>query len=306
MRYAAVLIPFMLIAAAAWYFSNESQQIDLVSIDEAVKPGSQKATLILSDGDEIELDGKHVFTELKQGDIKVTKKQNSLLYTPLKKIQKRAIQLYNELITPRGGSYSITLADQTEVILNAGSTLRFPVEFSDSIRQVFLEGEAYFKVTHDGKPFIVTSDEMDVRVLGTTFNISSYDDEPDVKATLVEGKIKVDWNSEHLAENRILKPNDQAVLRKENLSIEVNEVNTSLYTSWIQGKFEFNKDNLELVMKRLARWYDFEYEFKNNAARNFHFTARIDKYQSISSILEMLQMTTEVKFEIKDQTIIVL
>jgi transmembrane sensor len=306
MRYAAVLIPFMLIAAAAWYFLKEPQQMDLVSIDEAVKPGSQKATLILADGGEIELDGKHEFPELKQGDIKVTKKQNSLLYTPLKKIQKRATQLYNELITPRGGSYSITLADQTEVILNAGSTLRFPVEFLDSVRQVFLEGEAYFKVAHDGKPFIVTSDEMDVRVLGTTFNISSYDDEPDVKATLVEGKVKVDWNSANPEESRILKPNDQAVLSKGDLSIKVNEVNTSLYTSWIQGKFEFNKDNLELVMKRLARWYDFEYEFKNNAARNFHFTARIDNNQSISSILEMLQMTTDVKFEIKDNTIIVL
>ena len=147
---------------------------------------------------------------------------------------------------------------------------------------------------------------MDVSVLGTVFNISSYSDEPEIKATLVEGKIKVDWNNSNVSDSRILDPSDQAVLNKREQSIEINEVNTSLYTSWIQGKFEFKKDNLEAVMKRLARWYDFEYEFQNAAARDYHFTARINNDQSISSILEMLEMTTDVKFEINGQTIVVL
>lgn len=306
MRYAAVLIPFLIIAAVSWYFSNQSETLELVSIDSTIKPGTQRATLILADGGKVELDGDHALTELEQGDIKVTNKQNSLLYTPLAKIKGQKTQIFNELITPRGGSYSLTLSDDTKVILNAGSTLRFPVDFSDSVRKVYLDGEAHFDVSHNGSPFIVSCNDMDVSVLGTVFNISSYSDEPEIKATLVEGKIKVDWNNSNGYESKILDPNDQAVLNKREQSIEINEVNTSLYTSWIQGKFEFKKDNLEAVMKRLARWYDFEYEFQNAAAKDYHFTARINNDQSISSILEMLEMTTDVKFEINGQTIVVL
>jgi len=260
----------------------------------------------LADGARIDLEDKNVFSELEQGDIKVTNKQNSLLYKSLEKVKPKVAQIFNELITPLGGTYSITLSDATEVILNAGSTLRFPVDFTDSVRRVYLDGEAHFKVSHNGKPFIVACNDMDVGVLGTTFNVSAYNDEPEIKATLVEGKIMVGWNDGDTAESKILKPNDQAILSKDDLSIEINEVNTSLYTSWIQGKFEFNKDNLEVVMKRLARWYDFEYEFKNNDAKNHHFTARINNDESISAILDMLEMTTDVKFEFRDDTLIVL
>ena len=305
MRYAAVLLPFLIIAGVSWYYSNQSETLDLVNIDNTIKPGTQRATLVLSDGGKVELDGEHALTELEQGDIKVTNKQNSLLYTPLAKVKGQKAQIFNELITPRGGSYSITLSDDTKVILNAGSTLRFPVEFSDSVRRVYLEGEAHFDVSHNGAPFIVSSNDMDVSVLGTVFNISSYSDEPEIKATLVEGKIKVDWNNSNGSDSRILDPSYQAVLNKREQSIKINEVNTSLYTSWIQGKFEFNKDNLDAVMKRLARWYDFEYEFQNDAARDFHFTARINNDQTISSILEMLEMTTDVKFELSGQTIVI-
>ena len=306
LRYAAILIPLMIAVGISWYYTNQSEGPVLVNIDESVKPGTQKATLVLADGARIDLEDKNVFSELEQGDIKVTNKQNSLLYKSLEKVKPKVAQIFNELITPLGGTYSITLSDATEVILNAGSTLRFPVDFTDSVRRVYLDGEAHFKVSHNGKPFIVACNDMDVGVLGTTFNVSAYNDEPEIKATLVEGKIMVGWNDGDTAESKILKPNDQAILSKDDLSIEINEVNTSLYTSWIQGKFEFNKDNLEVVMKRLARWYDFEYEFKNNDAKNHHFTARINNDESISAILDMLEMTTDVKFEFKDDILIVL
>lgn len=305
MRYAAILIPLLMAVGISWYYINQSSTQELVSIDESVQPGTQKATLVLSDGARIDLEDKNVFSELEQGDIRVTNKQNSLLYKSLEKVKPKMAQIYNELITPRGGTYSITLSDETEVVLNAGSVLRFPVSFTDSIRQVYLDGEAYFKVSHNGKPFIVSSSNIDVQVLGTTFNVSDYHDDANIKATLVEGKIKVGWSNGDPAENSILNPDDQATLSKNDLSIKIDEVNTSLYTSWIQGKFEFNKDNLEVVMKRLARWYDFEYEFKNNNAKNYHFTARINNDESISSILDMLEMTTDVKFEFKDNTLIV-
>jgi ferric-dicitrate binding protein FerR (iron transport regulator) len=192
--------------------------------------------------------------------------------------------------------------------LNAGSSLKFPVSFTDSTRHVFLEGEAYFQVTHNGKPFIVTSGAMDVRVLGTSFNVLAYPDEQQLVTTLVEGSVRIDLvgKERETSSSRILSPDDQAVVSIEDAAIEVSKVNTSQYTSWIDGKLEFYNENLDKVMKRLARWYDFEYEFENSGAKNYHFSARFDNTENISTILEMLELTTDVKFELKENTIVVI
>ena len=308
LRYAAVLIPFVILVGVSWYFLNESKSPPLSGLDEVVKPGSQKALLKLSDGKIMELDDSNLLAELQEGDARVINEQNSLIYSSKEESSVTKAVVYNELITPRGGGYKLQLADGTEVTMNAGSSLRYPVAFSDSTRQVFLEGEAYFDVSHNGKPFIVSCDKMDVRVLGTSFNISSYSDDSEIRTTLVEGKVKVSkaGNQGLSSEGIILAPDDQAILNREYALLEVIKVNTTQYTSWVNGKFEFNNANLNEVMKRLARWYDFEYEFKSDSAKDYHFTARINNDQSISSILEMLEMTTDVKFEIKDQTIVIL
>jgi len=307
-RYAAILIPFIMLAGVSWYFLADSQSPQLSSLDNVVKPGSQKAILKLSDGNTMELDDAKLLTEMKEGDAKLVKKDNSLIYSTEVEsgIQQPVVQ--NELITPRGGGYKLQLADGTVVTLNAGSSLKYPVSFTDTVRQVFLEGEAYFDVSHNGKPFIVSCGNMDVRVLGTRFNVSSYSDDPEIRATLVEGKVKVITakNPGLATEGTILVPDDQAIFSRGDASVKVIKVNTSQYTSWVMGKFEFNNANLDEVMKRLARWYDFDYEFDSDSAKDYHFTARLNNDQSISSILEMLEMTTDVKFEIRDHTIIIL
>jgi len=308
LRYAAVLIPFIIMVGVSWYFLNESKSPPLSSLDTVVKPGSQKAILKLSDGKTLELDDSSLLAELQEGDAKVINERNSLIYSSEEESVVSKAVIYNELITPRGGGYKLQLADGTVVTMNAGSSLRYPVAFSDSIRQVFLEGEAYFDVSHNGKPFIVSCESMDVRVLGTSFNVSSYADDAEIKTTLVEGKVKVTTagNPDLASEGIILAPDDQAIFSRADATVEVVKVNTSQYTSWVMGKFEFSNANLNEVMKRLARWYDFEYEFESDAAKDYHFTARIDNDQSISSILEMLEMTTDVKFEIRDQIIVIL
>lgn len=308
LRYAAVLVPFMILAGVSWYYINDLNTPPLSSLDKVYIPGSQKATLVLSDGQIHELDEDKLLVEMKQGETRIVNQQNSLVYSAEEEsIEDRPI-VHNELITPRGGGYRLQLADGTMVTLNAGSSLKYPVSFTDSIRQVFLVGEAYFDVSHNGKPFIVSCDNIDVRVLGTSFNISSYSDDSVVKTTLVEGKVKITI-AEDIAlasGGKVLAPNDQAIFHRNDASVEIIQVNTSQFTSWIQGKFEFKNSNLDEVMKRLARWYNFEYRFESLTAKDFHFTARINNSQSISSILEMLEMTTDVKFEIKDQTIVIL
>ncbi len=308
LRYAAILVPFAILAGISLYYLKDFRTPPLSSLDSRYVPGSQKATLVLSDGQVHELDKDNPLVDIKDGESRIVNQQNSLVYSTEEEITKVQPVVHNELITPRGGGYTLQLADGTIVTLNAGSSLKYPVSFTDSIRQVFLVGEAYFDVRHDGKPFIVSCDDIDVRVLGTSFNISTYPDDPDVKTTLVEGKVKItaSENEDQSSEGKVLLPNDQAVFNKNRASIDIIQVNTSQYTSWIQGKFEFKNSDLDQVMKRLARWYDFEYRFETNDAKNYHFTARINNDQNISSILEMLEMTTDVKFIIRDEIIVIL
>ena len=308
LRYAAVTVPFIILAGISWYYLNDLNSPPLSSLDVEYVPGSQKATLVLSDGQVHELEEDNLLIEMKQGEARIVNQQNSLIYSAEEEIMEAQPVVHNELITPRGGGYTLQLADGSVVTLNAGSSLRYPVSFTDSIRQVFLKGEAYFDVHHDNKPFIVSCDDVDVRVLGTSFNISTYTDDPDVKTTLVEGKVKITIAEDlHLtSKGKVLAPNDQAIFRRNDASMEIIQVNTSKFTSWIQGKFEFKNSDLDQVMKKLARWYDFEYRFESIEAKDYHFTARINNDQSISSILEMLEMTTDVKFEIRDQIIVIL
>ena len=305
---ASLLIPLMLISGAAFYYLNIVPAQNLAQIDTVIQPGEQKATLILSDGTKVDLQKDSLKTNIKEKTVRIARIENLLSYEeeeskkPIKQV------IYNTLLTPRGGTYSLKLADGTRVWLNANSSLKYPVSFSDSTRQVFLEGEAYFDVTHTGKPFIVNSENMDIRVLGTKFNVTAYTNELHIKATLVEGKVQVSHTGSLSAnsKNLILTPNDQAVLSKGKKQINVQTVNTSYFTSWIDGKLEFDNASLDVVMKRLARWYDFEYSFKNTEAMQYHFSARLDNKENISEILKMLELTTNVKFKLKDKTIVIL
>jgi len=308
LRYAAVLVPFIILTGISWYYLKDLNSPPLSSLDTEYVPGSQKATLVLSDGQVHELDEDNLLNEMKQGEARIVNQQNSLIYSAEEEIAEVQPVVHNELITPKGGGYTLQLADGSVVTLNAGSSLKYPVSFTDSVRKVFLVGEAYFDVSHNGKPFIVSCDDINVRVLGTSFNISTYPDDPEVKTTLVDGKVKITTadDLQLASEGKVLVPDDQAIFRRNDDSIEIIQVNTSQFTSWIQGKFEFKNSDLDQVMKRLARWYDFEYRFESIEAKDYHFTARIDNDQNISSILEMLEMTTDVKFEIRDQVIVIL
>lgn len=308
LRYAAAILLPLLVAGAAYLFLLKPSPTALAELDEVILPGSQKAMLILSDGGTVTLGDEQAPGEIIEGGTTIRNEQKMLDYFTNEQGGSRAATVYNELRTPRGGGYQLKLADGTQVWLNAGSSLKYPVSFHDSIRGVLLEGEAYFEVTHTGTPFIVQAGNMDVRVLGTSFNVSAYTDEPEFATTLVEGKVRVELSSGEGSgiTARELEPNDRAVLERSNAALSVTTVNTSYFTSWMRGKIEFDHESLDMVMKRLARWYDFDYRFENSEAMGYHFTARLDRDASISSILEMLEMTTDVKFEYRKGTVVIL
>jgi len=309
LRYAAaILLPLIIAGGFAYRYLNRSTPQTIAEFDTVFHPGSQKAVLILSDGVNVELKEGETLDGLQEGDSRINIQNSSLSYTAAGKETGQAEVIYNELRTPRGGGYRLQLADGTGVWLNAGSSIRYPVSFTEDKRKVYLEGEAYFEVSHNGAPFIVSMENMDVRVLGTSFNISAYADDPVLKTTLVEGKVSVEIKGKEDSQTNSLEllPDHQAIFYKSDSQLSNVEVNTAQYTSWMRGKLEFNNESLDLVMKRLARWYDFDYEFENPRAKEYHFSARLNNEENISTIMEMLEMTTNVKFELRNHKIVVL
>lgn len=307
LKYAAAIMLPIVIAVGVYIGFNAPSTTNFAELNKVIEPGTKKAVLVLSNGEEVLLDENNSMTMIADGTKRIRNKGEVLDYFSEESTPDVAEIKYNELTTPKGGKYQLQLADGTKVWLNAGTSIRFPVNFTSNSRDVYLTGEAFFEVTKSNKPFVVHTQEMDIAVLGTVFNVSAYIDNQQSIATLVEGKVRVartEVNREDV-NSKVLAPGDQAIMNLNDHTIEVNEVNTSYYTSWINDKIEFNNEDLEVVMKRLSRWYNFEYEFKNENARKFHFTARLSNHEKISNIIEMLELTADVRFEYKHGKVII-
>lgn len=304
LRFAAtILLPLIILGGLGYIFFFEPSTVSLAEMDNVISPGTDKAVLILSDGQAMQLDESTDVSVISDGEARIRNENKQLIYSG-QEGETRVVK-YNELRTPRGGNYRLELADGSSVWLNAGSSLRFPVNFTDTVRQVYLIGEGYFEVSHSNRAFIVNTGNMNVKVLGTSFNISAYKEDSQTVTTLVEGSVRVSTGSEETANSALLVPDQQAILVRSEDLLSTRAVDASHYISWTEGKIEFNNDPLEKVMRRLARWYDFEFEFENEKARNFHFTGRLDREENISSILNMLEMTTDVQFVYRKKKILI-
>lgn len=270
-------------------------------------PGTDKAVLTLANGNQIILDSAGNGALTQQGNIKIIKLDDGRLsYNSLK--DKPQEVLYNTISTPRGGQYQIVLSDGSKVWLNAASSLRFPVSFTGDKRAVALSGEGYFEVAHDaGKPFTVSVNGTEVHVLGTHFNINAYSDEATVKTTLLEGSVKVSKGNT----GKMISPGEQAVTGNNdnvvNPEIGVQQVDVDAVTAWKNGRFVFKGDNIQSVMRQLARWYNAEVSYEKNVT-NEEFVGVINRsrYDKISDILEMMGKTGTVSFAINGRHITVM
>lgn len=211
-------------------------------------------------------------------------------------IKPDAALLQNKIIVPRGSEYAIVLADGTKVKLNADSHIDFPAHFGDT-RQVTLEGEAMFEVTHDEtRPFIIKVRDHAIYVLGTTFNISAYPNE-DLSVTLIEGKLKV-----------ISPSNDYYLLSGEHYSSaqsKVAKVDTEFYTSWTQGAMEFDAMPFPLLIARLSRCYDVDIRLASKELETMKFTGVIFRNKPLDFAIDIIQRVSDVKFEKKGKTLLV-
>lgn len=203
--------------------------------------------------------------------------------------------LLNESYTltiPQGGEYRLELGDGTTVWLNSMSELEVAAGYGDKERRVRLKGEGYFEVSRNETcPFVVETERLDVRVLGTRFNVAAYGDEAEVRATLVDGSVRVKSRE---GDSLVLKPGQQALTRGGEVAVE--NVDVSLVTSWLGGKYVFDNECLERIVLQLSRWYGESFAFVNQDAKKVRFSGSMSKYDSVDEVLKRLERTSNVRF----------
>jgi len=283
-----------------------------------VQPGGNKAILTLSDGSSIVLDSAGNGTLSMQGNTRVLKLANGrLAYQAAHGAD--AGPGYNTISTPRGGQYQIELPDGSKVWLDAGSSLRFPTAFSGKEREVQLSGEAFFEVSGDARrPFQVSvysqepgkSEELQkVKVLGTQFNVMAYADEQLVKTTLIEGGIRVDDNAAVGTSSQSsyeLRPGEQTLLHRDHASSThiVADADIDAAVAWKNGYFNFNKADIQTIMRQLSRWYDIDVSFRGNRGGDRVFFGGIQRNLPLSSIFNILERSG-VQFAIDGKNVVV-
>lgn len=256
-----------------------------------IEAGKTQAILTLNDGSTISLGADSTV--------------NSQLIARRQSSSQNEAKKINNLTTPRGSEFMVMLEDSTKVWLNAESQLIYPESFDEKERRVKIKGEAYFQVAKDAtRPFYVESSGITIRVYGTEFNINAYAEEKEVYTTLVSGSISLQHANESKSE-LVLTPGHQAIYNKDNKITSVKSVNTEAITSWHNGRFVFEEQTLEQIMKTLARWYNFEYEFDNENIRNTIFKGSAPRYANLSEVLSILEKSGGLKFRAKNDKIII-
>ncbi len=303
MKYAAIFI-FPLVFAAGFYFyySKIHDDTAIAGVTTEIKPGESKAMLVLNDGKEISLDSPDQLVLHEKDGTEILKEEGWLNYSSLD-LKKKKSEIFNTIKIPRGGEYHLKLSDGTHVFLNAQSEFVYPVHFNAEVREVTLSGEAYFEVASSDIPFIVRTKDMDIEVLGTTFNLNAYEQTDEVVTTLVEGKLKVGSRDKAVG-SRVIFPNEQAVFRMSQRKIEVNTVDVNLYTAWRNGELIFYNMRLEDIMTTLTRWYSAEVFYMNPSVKELRFSGSLNRYENINQILDIIASTQTVGIEINKTTIV--
>lgn len=302
---AAILLLIVGIATVVWLTSRTADDKPALAgtkYNSEALPGSDKAILQLEDGRSIVLDtASGVLAQ--QGNTRVRKNEQGAITYDAGGTGKESAITYNKIITPRGGQYQVTLPDGSKVWLNASSSLRFPVAFNGSERVVELTGEAWFDVAQQpSKPFKVQvagiSQPMQVDVLGTSFNIQAYPEEPVHAATLINGKVKVVSGNEQTT----LQPAQQARVAGNDLSVVNADLEEVL--AWKNGIFYLQDANIQTIMRQISRWYDVEVVYEGNVQQQF--VGKIPRSMNLSDVLKVLESTGWVHFRFEGKTVTVM
>lgn len=297
--YIAAAASVVLVAGIGLYFYKAPSSDPIKAPQQYsndVPAGSNKAYLTLASGKKILLNSATNGMLAEEGGVKITKTADGQLVYTIADEGKKSTGKYNRIETPIGGQYELQLPDGTRVWLNAASSLKYPASFyALQQRSVELVGEAYFEVAKDKtKPFVVKSKGQEVEVLGTHFDVNAYPDEQTIKTTLIEGSVKLNGQL-------TLKPGEQSVLSDG--KFKVKEVNAIDAADWKNGEFVFTNEPLTSILKKVARWYGVEIVYTNDLVKVPTFSGSVSRSENISSVLNMLEETSNVRFSIAGKQI---
>ena len=299
LKYAAILL--LPLCVGLFLLTWEQEKVQTVYVEPVIKPGGKLAVLTLSTGKQVELAG-NVSAMSEQGAEISNSTDKELVYKQVGDMAP-VEEVYNTITIPRGGEYKLVLADGTIVWLNSDSYIRFPVAFSGDKRQVELRGEAYFEVKkNEDKPFIVKTDEFNVRVLGTSFNISAYLDSPLSHTTLCSGHVRINDRMNPGKEVDIL-PGEQLLFHRDNREMSVREVDTDVFVSWREGFFQFDNNTVEEVFMILQRWYNIQVFYANVEARQELFTGKLPRFDNLQIIIDLIERVSDLKIEVRGKMI---
>jgi len=303
-RIAAILIVGTSIVSYL-YFENNNVIKNTVESKVVNSPLDENSIILELDNGNKEViapDGSKSILD-KNGKVVGVQSGTSLDYSKKDKTVKKLV--YNQLTIPYGKVFKIVLSDGTEVHLNAGSSLRYPVHFIEGKnRTVFLKGEAFFDVEKNPKkPFVVNTDNMQVEVLGTKFNVSSYMEDSSINTVLVEGSVAISSNDIYSkSKATLLKPGNKANWKKESGDIKINKVDTELYTSWIEGRIVFKHMPFENILKKLERHYNVSITNNNKSLIEENLTASFD-VETIDQVLNSFSKNLKFNYTIKNNHI---
>ncbi|KAF0237261.1 MAG: anti-sigma [Prolixibacteraceae bacterium] len=305
LRYAAIFILLTGISSAIyWYFNTVSFNELHESVNEEVVSANENV-LILPDGRKIILNSTESKLNFNKTGIEIQVDGDSVITQQSVK-NNELNEKPNQLMVPNGRRAYLTLSDGTKVWLNAGSKLIFPSVFALKTREVYVEGEAFFDVTKDAKkPFIVKTNEIDIRVFGTSFNISAYPGEKLIETVLVTGKVQIEYNKRKLTKNEktILAPSQYASFERDNHVIDVKDVDVNSYISWKEGWYQLDKLPLFSVATKLERYYNVKIIIDADSLKDVKITGKLELNDDIALVIENLAETAKFKYHIDNNTI---
>jgi transmembrane sensor len=302
LRISAAAAAIFIIVGIGLVLQKENQNVKNVFHND-IPAGINSATLTLDNGKKITLSYASSGQLASEAGILITKSADGEVIYSIKNQTENAANKSHTLSTVNGQTYRLQLPDQSKVWLNAASSIKFPASFAGlKNRKVELTGEAYFEISKDKEhPFIVKTIQQEVQVLGTHFNINSYEDKQNTSTTLLEGSVKI--TNEHKKE-QLLKPGETALVNN-NANILVSPADIKSAMAWKNGDFRFNEERIDEIMLKISRWYDIEVTYHGPISKE-KFSGKISRNKNISEVLNMLSYSNAVKFIVEGRRVTVM
>jgi ferric-dicitrate binding protein FerR (iron transport regulator) len=292
----------LIFIVSIWWINSENHKnYDVVDYSQLLptRNATHDVELILGDQTKVKISEKE--SELKYNS------NGKLVINSAKSIMQEAVRStssqvsINTIVVPRGKRANITFTDGTTLWLNSGSSAVYPVEFTGRKREVYIKGEGYLEVAHDeSRPFIVKTDQMDIQVLGTSFNICAYPEDASTKVVLVEGKVVARCTNNPEV---ILLPNQMISFSNETKKTDVTEVNVEDYISWKDGWLLCNSEELGSLVEKLERYYDQKIIFSDEDVRLYRLSGKLDLKDDLNQVLQVIATTAPVEIQVKNEAV---